>query len=142
MIDIGELQRYSLFGGLLPEQVALVRSLLAFEDFDSGSAVLVEGRPNDRIHFIVEGRVEISKAGKPLIELGEGETFGEMELIEVMPAIASVRALSPLRLAILDNRALYRLSREDIRTFAIVVMNLARDLSRRLRRMDELAVGG
>jgi len=101
---------------------------------------MVEGRNNDRIHFILEGRVRVSKGGKALVEIGEGETFGEMELLEVMPAIATIRALCPVRVAILTGHALYRLSTQDLRAFAITVMNLARDLSRRLRRMDEMAV--
>lgn len=141
MIDIEALQKYSLFGGLVPEQIAVVRNLLSFLEFAPGAEVLGEGKPNDRIYFIVQGSVEVLKQGRVLAELGEGETFGEMELIEVMPAIATVRAAEGLRVAILDNRSLYRLSHEDLRSFAIIVMNLARDLSRRLRRMDELAVG-
>ena len=120
----------------------MVRSLLAFETFEAGEILLAEGRGNDRISFIVEGRVEVLKDGQSLNVLGEGETFGEMEILDVMPAIATIRALTPVELAVLGNRALYRLSREDLRVFAIVVMNLARDLSRRLRRMDELAVKG
>ncbi len=140
MIDIEALQKYSLFGGLLPEQVSVVRGLLGFESFDDGALLLAEGQANDRICFIVEGKVEVLKNGTSLNVLCEGETFGEMEMLDVMPAIATIRALGPVKVAILGNRALYRLSRENIRVFAIVVMNLARDLSRRLRRMDELAV--
>ncbi|HUX42913.1 MAG TPA: cyclic nucleotide-binding domain-containing protein [Rectinemataceae bacterium] len=140
MIDIEALQKYSLFGGLLPDQVSVVRGLLGFESFEDGALLLTEGQANDRICFIVEGRVEVLKNGTSLNVLCEGETFGEMEMLDVMPAIATIRALGPVKVAILGNRALYRLSHENIRVFAIVVMNLARDLSRRLRRMDELAV--
>jgi len=140
MIDIEALQKYSLFGGLLPEQIAVIRSLLSFECYETGADIVSEGKDNDRIYFIVEGRVVALKDGSTIVELGEGETFGEMEILEVMPATATIRALCPVEVAVLSNRALYRLSHEDIRTFAITVMNLARDLSRHLRRMDELAV--
>ena len=142
MIDIEALQKYSLFGGLLPGQISVVRGLLAYEAYEAGEVLLAEGQANDRISFIVEGRIEVLKDGQSLVELGEGETFGEMELLDVMPAIATIRALTPVEVAVLGNRALYRLSHEDLRVFAIIVMNLARDLSRRLRRMDELAVKG
>ena len=142
MIDIEALQKYSLFGGLLPEQVSVVRGLLTYEAYEAGEVLLAEGQANDRICFIVEGKVEVLKNGQSLVEVGEGETFGEMELLDVMPAIATIRALTPVGVAVMANRALYRLSHEDLRIFAIIVMNLARDLSRRLRRMDELAVKG
>jgi CRP-like cAMP-binding protein len=142
MIDIEALQKYSLFGGLLPAQIEIIQRLLQFESFEAGTEIMVEGKCNDRIFFIMEGRVVVSKGGQSIVEIGEGETFGEMEILDVMPATATIRALCPVRVAILSNRALHKLSTEDIRAFAITVMNLARDLSRRLRYMDELAVEG
>ncbi|MFZ4616896.1 MAG: Crp/Fnr family transcriptional regulator [Rectinemataceae bacterium] len=141
MVDIESLQKYSLFGGLLPEQIVAIRQYLVFESYPAGTDIETEGRDNDRIHFILEGRVAVIKGTTTIVEIGEGETFGEMEILDVMPATATIRALCPVRVATLSNRALHHLSHEDIRAFAITVMNLARDLSRRLRRMNELAVG-
>ena len=97
-----------------------------------------EGEPNDRIHFILEGEVEILKDGVRLARLGEGDTFGEMEFLDVMPAAATVRAVLPSAVATISNHALHELSKASMRAFAMVVMNLARDLSRRLRRMDDI----
>ncbi|HWP67943.1 MAG TPA: cyclic nucleotide-binding domain-containing protein, partial [Rectinemataceae bacterium] len=74
-----------------------------------------------------------------IAELSEGETFGEMELIDVMPSIATITALEPLEVVTISNRALYEISKIEPKTFSLMIMNLARDLSRRLRRMDELA---
>jgi len=142
MVDIEALQKYSFFGGLLPDQIGIVRGLLGFQSFDEGTEIVAEGKDNDRIYFILEGRVLVSKRDRPIAEIGEGEIFGQMEILEVMPSTASVRALSPLKTAVLTSRSLYRLSHEDIRVFAITMMNLARDLSRHLRRMDELMAKG
>jgi hypothetical protein len=36
----------------------------------------------------------------------------------------------------LSNSALYSVSKSDLKTFSILVMNLARDMSRRLRNMN------
>lgn len=138
MIDNAALQRYSLFGGLLPEQVEAIRSLLVQESYPSGAIIMSEGEPNDKIRFILEGRVAVTKASVLLIEIGEGETFGEMEILDVMPAAATVRAVVPVVVAVISNRAIRELYKLDTKAFALVMMNLARDLSRRLRRMDEL----
>ncbi len=40
------------------------------------------------------------------------------------------------------NRALYEISKLDLKTFSMMIMNLARDLSRRHTPLDELAVSG
>lgn len=139
MIEASALKDYSLFGGLLPDEIEAIRPLMGSASYEAGTAIMREGEPNDRIYFILEGAVEVVKEGVPLARLAEGDTFGEMEFLDVMPAIATVRALLPSTVATISNRALHELSKASMRAFAMVVMNLARDLSRRLRRMDELA---
>ncbi len=138
MIDTASLQKYSLFGGMIPEQVERIRPLLIQSVYSKGQAVLREGDPNDSIYFILDGRVQIVKGVRVLSELGEGDTFGEMELLDVQPSAATVRALSPLSVAAISNRAVRQIYCLDPKIFALLVMNLARDLSRKLRRMDEL----
>lgn len=142
MIEASALKDYSLFGGLLPDEIESIRPLMCSASYEAGTEILREGEPNDRIHFILEGRVEVLKRGKSLIELREGDTFGEMEFLDVMPAAATVRALLPSTVAMISNHALHELSKASMRAFAMVVMNLARDLSRRLRRMDEIVASG
>jgi len=139
VIDAASLQKYSLFGGMIPEQVERIRPLLVQSSFSKGQAVLREGDPNDSIYFILDGRVEVVKGPRLLSELGEGDTFGEMELLDVQPSAATVRALGPLSVAAISNRAVRQIYCMDPKIFALLVMNLARDLSRKLRRMDEIA---
>jgi CRP/FNR family transcriptional regulator, cyclic AMP receptor protein len=139
LIEASALKDYSLFGGLLPDEIEAIRPLMGSASYEAGTSIMREGEPNDRIYFILEGEVEVVKEGVPLARLAEGDTFGEMEFLDVMPAIATVRALLPATVATISNHALHELSKASMRAFAMVVMNLARDLSRRLRRMDELA---
>jgi CRP/FNR family cyclic AMP-dependent transcriptional regulator len=138
MIEASAFKNYSFFGGLLPEEIEAIRPLMGSASYEAGMAIMREGEPNDRIHFILEGEVEVEKDGVRLARLGEGDTFGEMEFLDVMPAVATVRALSPSTVATISNHALHELSKASMRAFAMVVMNLARDLSRRLRRMDDI----
>lgn len=139
MIDINTLQKYSLFGGVPSEQIENIKPLLGSGHFEAGESPQVEGQPNDKIFFILSGEVDIIKQGVVIARLKEGETFGEMELLDIMPSIATVRAATPLEVVTISNRALYEISKRDLKTFSLMIMNLARDLSRRLRRMDELA---
>jgi CRP-like cAMP-binding protein len=62
-----------------------------------------------------------------------------MEVLDMMASAATVRALESVEAASLSNAALYEIYRQDVKTFAIIVMNLARDMSRRLRNMDDMA---
>ncbi len=139
MIEASALQKYSLFGGLLPEEIDCIRPFMRTCYHDAGETILREGEPNDTIYFLLGGRVDVTQRGISLVELGEGDTFGEMEFLDVMPAAATITALEPTTTAMITNKALHEVSKVSMRAFAMIIMNLARDLSRRLRRMDDIA---
>jgi CRP-like cAMP-binding protein len=141
MVESSALQRYSLFGGLLVEQIDQIRPLMEQELYQSGDDIIIEGTPNDKIRFILDGKAAALKDNITLFEFGEGDAFGEMEVLDVMPCAATIKALSATRVMSISNRTLREIYKTDIKTFALLIMNLARDLSRRLRRMDERAAG-
>ena len=139
MVDIARLQEYPLFGGLLPEDVAIVKPYLCGAAYDAGDDILREGEPNGRIHFILEGAVEVTKRDKRIVQLAEGDTFGEVEVLDVQPTVATIRAVKATRLVYLSNHSMHEIYKENPKVFAMLIMNLARELARRLRRMDELS---
>ncbi|MDR0556984.1 MAG: cyclic nucleotide-binding domain-containing protein [Treponema sp.] len=136
------LQKYSLFGGLSSEQIENMLPYMEYKTFQEGEIIMSEGVYNDRVYFILEGRVEVGKNNVALAELREGDAFGEMELIEIVPIVATIRALDKVATISLSNRKLHEIYKNDISTFAMVIMNLARELSRRLKRMDTMAADG
>jgi CRP-like cAMP-binding protein len=138
MVKSSALQKYSLFGGLLEEQIDQILSLMEQEDYKTGDNIIVEGEPNDKIRFILNGRVGVIKNHVTLIEFKEGDAFGEMEVLDVMPSAATNVALEPTRVMSISNRALRSIYKTDIKAFSLMLMNLARDLSRRLRLMNHM----
>ncbi|GHV72059.1 hypothetical protein AGMMS49928_27260 [Spirochaetia bacterium] len=140
MVESFALQKYSLFGGLLEDQINLIHPLVEQESYLAGEDIIVEGERNDRIRFIIDGRVAVIKGGIILTEFSEGSTVGEMEVLDMMPSAATIKALSPTRVASISNRALRDVYTADLKTYALLIMNLARDLSRRLRALDEQVV--
>jgi CRP/FNR family transcriptional regulator, cyclic AMP receptor protein len=58
-------------------------------------------------------------------------------MIECVKRSASLRAAEPATLFALKGTDLYRLYRHQPDQYAIVILNIARDLSRRLRSIDE-----
>ncbi|MDR3335235.1 MAG: cyclic nucleotide-binding domain-containing protein [Treponema sp.] len=137
MIESSALQKYSLFGGLLKDQIDQIRPMMELEAYGSGDTIMVEGATNDRIRFILDGRVAVIKKGVTLAEIGEGDFFGEMEVLDVMPSVATIKALVNTTVMAISNRGLREIYKTDATIFSLIIMNLARDLSRRLRRMDE-----
>jgi CRP-like cAMP-binding protein len=140
MIESSSLQHYSLFGGFLKEQIDKILPLVENESYEEGDNIIVEGYRNDKLRFIIDGRVAVVKQGVILSEFGEGEVFGEMEVLDIMPSVATIKALTATQVMAISNKALHDIYKADIQAFSLLIMNLARDLSRRLRKLDERVV--
>jgi CRP-like cAMP-binding protein len=110
------------------------------EIYQADTNIIDEGTYVGKIRFIVDGRVAVIKGGIVLMELDDGTVFGEMEIVDVQPAEATVKALVETRVMTLSVDALGELYEKDLKTYSFILMNLARDISRRLRRMDNKAV--
>jgi len=144
MVDLMSLHSHSLFGGITEEQISDIKDFFEYREFSDMEFIEKEGETGDKIYFIVEGQVEILKEIKAsgklsrIFMFSEGDVFGEMELIDVQPCAASVRAIKPTKVLTLSNKGLYSISKFNIKVFSLLIMNLARDISRRLRRADEI----
>lgn len=123
------------------EQIDGILPLMMHETYAAGQNIITEGEPNDQIRFIISGRAEVLKNALVLAECQTGDIVGEMEVLDMLPSAATVRAISPVEIVSLSNTTLHEIYKGDIKVFAIIVMNLARDLARRLHRADEVATG-
>jgi len=136
MIDASVLERYSLFDGLEKEQIDSILPLMEQEIYGAGDDIITEGNQNYKIYFILEGRVAAVKGDVILEELHEGSFFGEIEVLDVNPSAATVRAMTSSRLMVFSIDALGEVFETDLKTFSFIVLNLARDLSRKVRRLN------
>ncbi|PKL12669.1 MAG: cyclic nucleotide-binding domain-containing protein [Spirochaetae bacterium HGW-Spirochaetae-8] len=137
--------KHSMFGGLTAAELEIIRPSLDERHYPKGTRILTQGEPNNTVYFIFEGEISIQKhpdeaAGpvRQIAVLHPGDSFGEMELIDIQPCAASVVCLTDSIVIALTNRDLYQLSKEHLQTYTMIIMNLARDISRRLRSTDEL----
>jgi len=141
MLTLEILKSYSLFAGLLEDQIEKILPLVELENIEPEKDIIVEGTPNDKIYFIVEGKVKVIKEGLILASFGKGETFGEMEVLDVMPAEATIKSHTEVMIMSISNKALREVAKTDLKAYSILIGNLARDISRRLRRMNNKQVG-
>jgi CRP-like cAMP-binding protein len=90
------------------------------------------------MYVLRHGEVVVSRQAQTgrrvkVVRLGEGEFFGEMTLIDIQKRSATVTVEKPSLLYTLGNRDLYKLYVEDTPGYVMVLQNLCRELSRRLR---------
>ncbi|MDD4220667.1 MAG: cyclic nucleotide-binding domain-containing protein [Sphaerochaetaceae bacterium] len=139
------LAKQSMFGGLSDTDFAIIRPFLDEVSYPKGTVMLEQGEPNNTVYFIVSGEVLIQKhpengnqQEREIATLHAGDSFGEMELIDIQNCAASAICLTDVCVITLCNRDLYRLSKTHLRLFTMIILNLARDISRRLRKTDLL----
>jgi CRP-like cAMP-binding protein len=92
---------------------------------------------------LLSGEMEVLKRSKRDVEarvaiLGPNDWFGEMSILDVMPRSATVRAIAPSRLLRVTAHDLDALYRRDLKSYTLLVLNIAREMSRRLRVADSL----
>jgi CRP/FNR family cyclic AMP-dependent transcriptional regulator len=137
-----ELREIGLFGGLPDETLLRLAAELPRRHVQIGEGVVEEGAPAREMFVVLDGELEVLKRapdGKDvrLGLLGPTDCFGEMALIDVQARSATVRALAPSLLLVLSAEQVDRLLyRQDMKAYALLVMNIARELSRRLRVAD------
>lgn len=137
-----ELRAVPIFAGLSETALDLLLTRAERTVVPPGSVILREGEPGNRFYLIVAGDVkvvknfgsahEVSLAVLPALSF-----FGEMCILETLPRSASVISTSTTTLLSLPAVAFYHLFQQAPDQYGLLLLNIARDLSRRLRDLDE-----
>jgi CRP/FNR family cyclic AMP-dependent transcriptional regulator len=136
-----ELRNIGLFGALNDEVLEFLCAHLTVQTPAAGEVLFREGDEARAMYVVLSGEVEVLKRSSSghdarVAVLGPGDWFGEMGVVDIQPRSATVQALAPSRLVRFSAQDMDLLYRHDLRSYAIVILNLARELSRRLRVAD------
>jgi len=142
-VSLSALREVALFGALSDEALRFLIDLLKLRTLVPGEAAFREGDSAREMFVVLSGELEVlkgSRRGRDLrvAVLGPTDCFGEMSLIDMQPRSATVRAISPSRLLRMTSEDMDALYRYDLKSYAVITLNVARDLSRRLRVADGL----
>lgn len=127
-----------LFLDLHQDELELIAELCQELEFSEGETILQHGGPGGTLFIVISGRAMIVREDDRGVEsalavVGEGEFFGEMSVLDRSERSATVKALEPVRCLALTTEDLYSFARIFMNGFTLVVINIARALSRRLR---------
>ena len=128
----------AVFGGLEEKTLRRLIQLMGEHHFKPEETICKQGESGRAMFLVREGEVVVCRDSPDgrrvkMVRMGPGEFFGEMTLIDIQKRSATVVAQKPSLLFSLSNRDLYTLYQEDVPGYVMVLQNLCRELSRRLR---------
>lgn len=103
------LYKYQFFSSYQKSDFERIVHAFSFREFDSGETIFKKGSKASGIYIISKGRIEVvarkglSLFSSKVAELGPGDCFGEMSLIDHTAHQGTVNALSPVSVFVLES---------------------------------------
>jgi CRP/FNR family cyclic AMP-dependent transcriptional regulator len=110
-LDASRLKSIPLFEEVGDEELAQIAPFATEVEVEAGRELVREGDFSYEFMAIEEGEAEVTRGGEHVADLGPGDFFGEMGLLERTLRNATVTAKTPVRLVTLTGWDLKRVER-------------------------------
>lgn len=155
MPDFNLLQNRPLFAGVDQAAFNNFARVASYREYLPDEVIISEGEQKNALMVIEKGQVEVFKgdlnqhadnqklatlSGGKSGNIFRGDILGEMSLIDVEPASATVKAVTEVGIWSMKREDFAAVLRKDLTTYIVIITNIARILSRRLRDMDKASL--
>ena len=139
---LGILNRISIFAGLTENQLYKLFRQLEEVSYQKDELVFRQGDMPSYIYIVKSGRVKLFKEQDhtilELIVLDEGHCFGVSSIIGIQQHGASALAMENTSLIVFSRKTLMNLYENDKELFSVLILNIAREICRRLHSSEEV----
>jgi len=129
-----------IFGGIRADTLQFLLSLCPIVSVPAKEIFFREHEQGDSMFVLEIGKAAVLKSwhGQDYLlqTLKEGDCFGEMALMDRYPRSASVHAVEDCTAIRISAANLYKVYAQDLKQFALIQMNMGREVCRRLREAD------
>jgi CRP/FNR family transcriptional regulator, cyclic AMP receptor protein len=133
---IDHLAGVPLFSACSRKDLQLVAKRAEDVKVEAGKQLVTEGDTGTEFFVIIDGNATVARHGQKVAELGPGQFFGDLALLDRAPRNATITADTPMELVVLGQREFAGLI-DDVPEFA---HKLLAGLARRLRESDSQTV--
>ncbi|MBP1732836.1 MAG: putative transcriptional regulator, Crp/Fnr family [Deltaproteobacteria bacterium] len=139
---ISILSKISVWGGLTAEQQEKIYQRLEVGTFKKGEYVFRKGDQPSHIYILKSGKIDLLTSDQDVSvqkeTLETGGCFGVAALMAMQVHMVTAIAAEDTEVMVLSREALLGLLHEDIELFALLMMNIAREIARRLKLTDDI----
>jgi CRP-like cAMP-binding protein len=136
---LGFLKGHILFEELIPQELEIVARRLSVQEVDTGQVLFKEGDNAEFFCLVAQGSLDVIKKGKDgrslvIATLGDGDSVGEMSMVDGMVRSATVQAALYSIVIVLQRKDFEKILKEYPRIGAKLLKGIARHISVNLRR--------
>ena len=137
------IKNVTIFSGFSDSQVRVIFENCTIVDVKIGEIILLEATPATEIFIILSGKITIVlglKSDDPIVlsEFGSGNCIGEASVIGIQDHSASAVVTEDATLLVLSRQVLMKKFLIQINLFSLLILNIAREIARRLHHTDEI----
>ena len=130
-------QRMPIFGGIRADTLEVLLGFCPIVPVPTNEFFFREHQQGDSMFVLELGKAAVLKSwdGQDYLlhTLKEGDCFGKMAVMDHCPRSGSVRAVEDCIAIQISAAHLYRVYARDLKQFALIQMNMGREVCRRLR---------
>ncbi len=112
VMDVKRLEGVGVFSGLSKSELEKLAQWTDEVSVSTGQELATEGQFAHEFFVIEEGSAEVLQSGERVAELGPGEFFGEIGLLETDRRTATVTATTPMQVIVMNQREFRQMERE------------------------------
>lgn len=135
------LQAMPIFGGIRDDVLEYLLRASEVISVPKDKFFFHQGERAEAMYVLETGEVAVLKLWNRehcvLRHLQAGDCFGEMALMDLFPRSAAIQALTQCTAIQLSTASFQKIYDMDVTQFALIQMNIGREVSRRLRVADE-----
>jgi CRP/FNR family cyclic AMP-dependent transcriptional regulator len=111
-MDATQLKRIPIFADVPEEDLSVITTFATTEEVPEGKTIVREGDYANAFMAIEEGTARVTRDGQEVGQLGPGDIFGEIGVIEKERRTATVEATSRVRLIKIEHWELQRMKKK------------------------------
>jgi CRP/FNR family cyclic AMP-dependent transcriptional regulator len=111
-MDATQLKRIPIFQDVPDEDLTVITTFATSDEVPEGAVIVKEGDYANAFMAIEEGTAEVTRGGEHIGDLGPGDIFGEVGVIEREKRTATVEATSRVKLIKIEHWELQRMKKK------------------------------
>lgn len=136
------LDKISILGGLNNEELYELFSLAEYGIFKKSDILFHKGDSPNYIYILISGQIKIyitqNNIEYEFISFSSGDCLGEASLMSIEPHTATALCHKKSKLILISRKTLFTLHKTNPTLFTKLILNIARELARRLHKNNNM----